>query len=236
VKRTLLRPPEPLRATFDALAPILSALRPPIRDVLGPLISDAASRGVFHDQRSGAAFAGASTDRGWGGFEVTLFPPLPAGRSAAYRKAMNMNIPVECERYLGQFNGATIFGLTLYGMDERVAFPGADPNDVGWFPRDITAERRIRQRQSRLSHGKDGHFEFAARLADPETRLSYWLEYPGFSRILAVLSTGQIVSSWDSVAAFLSDELKAAIVFYPEWRAGMATIVATNSAQRNHGG
>jgi len=211
----------------DLLWRTLDSIQPEVKEVLAPFLIAQAAAGVCSDSESGALFVGSRESKGLGGFDFIVFPSCSEELIKSYCGSLNVSLPRTCLEYLSQFNGGNFFGLYLYGLDERVAFPSSSNNVSLWRPHDLCAERLILKRMSRLSHGRDGHFTFASRPSAPEEVLSYALEYPTFAKVIAISRKGQVVASWDTFIEFLASELKAAAAFDPEWCAGMSAIIAS---------
>lgn len=228
--------PNPSPVSVSVLMECLASAQPKVREVLEPILLAQASAGISAESESRAVFVGSRKHKGLGGFDSIIYPPCSNDFVSSYCENLGVHLPQTCLEYLGQFNGGKFFELHLYGLDERVARPNHSHNQNVWRPRDLFSERLIRKRLSSLSHGNDGHFTFASRPSAPEEVLSYAIEYPMFTKIVAISRSGEVVASWETFTEFLASELQAAAKFDLEWCAGMAEIIASTSMGKRNAG
>lgn len=228
--------PDPTPASLDILNGPLSSLQPELRKVVAPVLNSQAESGACIDTASKAIFVGARKAKGLGGFDIVLFPRCSIEQVRSYSESVQIALPEICIEYLLQFNGGRFFQLTLFGLDDRVVFPYPSGSKPRWHPSDLTSKRTILKRLSALSHGKEGHFVFAERNSAPEELLSYALEYPTFTKIIAISRNNEVVARWDSFISFFTSELKAAVAFDAEWCAGMSQIIAATKRKTKNVG
>lgn len=150
-------------------------------------------------------------------FAVTLYSGVDDQTIDRYQKIHSVEIPLHYKRILNVLNGASIFGLNLYGIPPSMAQnpPLLDRTTIQ--PLDLATAN---------THWRHGFtddlslFQIGGSPLSLEENVAYFLVAD--SGVVSLKKRNHKVKAWESIQQFLDEELERAQKQYSEFEALMA--------------
>jgi hypothetical protein len=134
-----------------------------------------------------------------------LFPGAKKTWFARYSKLHGLQIPPTVRRFLSCANGATFFGLSIFGMSPSML------QDPPLMNRSVVQCLDVSEANTFWKHeyrAEDTGFHFGSRDFSDTEVLGYFVGDCGGIR--AIRKSGEVVGEWMDVTTFLKDELPRA--------------------------